>query len=343
MAACAITDEYQRKGLDVLHLENEALRVEILVGKGGDVTEIRDKRTDTNVLFETPHEWHPPGEGIGHSDSVFTFMDSYPGGWQNVLPAAGGPTTVDGAPFALHGESSLVPWEYRILDDTNERVAVRLSATLSRYPYDLERDISLASGESTLRVTDTVQNSGEVGTYYSWLQHIALGSPLIGPSASLSVPCETVHVDPGMTNDTARLPPGETFDWPVYRFNDGEVDLRKFPPKKARVHDLVALTGLDDGRYTVTNPDLDLGVTVSFPASMYEYLWYWQPFGGFTDAPYFGRNYNVGLEPCTSIPNAGLSEAIENGTANHLDAGEQVTATVEFTTHEPNSEYEADD
>jgi galactose mutarotase-like enzyme len=331
---CTVTDEYQRRGIDTVFLENDHLRVEVLAGKGSDVTEIRDKRTDTNVLFEAPHEWRPPGAGpVGAPDGEFAFLDHYPGGWQTVLPAAGGPTSVAGATLALHGESSLVPWDTRITADSDERVAVEFSTSLTRYPFTVERELSLAAGESVLRVTEAVRNEGEVTVPYSWLQHVALGEPLVGPDARLEVPCETVLVDPDQTSDNARLPPGETYEWPVCETPDGPVDLREFPPRSERVHDLVALTDLAAGRYTVTNPTLDLGVTVHFPESLYEYLWYWQPFGGFDEAPFFGRTYNVGLEPCTSIPNAGLEAAIENGTAESLDPGESRTSTITLETH----------
>ncbi|MFC7020794.1 MULTISPECIES: aldose 1-epimerase [Haloarcula] len=331
---CTVTDEYQRRGIDTVFLENDHLRVEVLAGKGSDVTEIRDKRTDTNVLFESPHEWRPPDAGpTAAPDAEFAFLDHYPGGWQTVLPAAGGPTSVAGATLTLHGESSLVPWDARITADADERVAVEFSTSLTRYPFTVEREMTLAAGEAALTVTETVRNEGEVSVPYSWLQHVALGEPLVGPDARLTVPCETVLVDPDQTSDNARLPPGETYAWPVCETPEGPVDLRVFPPRSERVHDLVALTDLAEGRYTVSNPTLDLGVTVRFPESLYEYLWYWQPFGGFDEAPFFGRTYNVGLEPCTSIPNAGLEEAIENGTAESLDPGETRTSTVTLETH----------
>ncbi|GGN88616.1 aldose 1-epimerase [Haloarcula pellucida] len=332
--ACSVTDEYQRRGIDALFLENDHLRVELLPGKGGDLTRIVDKRTDTNVLFEAPHEWRAPADGpVGAPDGAFAFLDHYPGGWQSVLPGAGGPSEAHGAPLGLHGESTLVPFETELLADSAERVSVRLTASLTRYPFDVERDVTLSAGESAIEVSERVTNTGEVPVDYSWLQHVALGEPLVAPEATLTVPCETVHVDPDQTADTARLPPGETFEWPVCETDGGPVDLREFPPADDRVHDLVALADLNEGRYTVSNPELDLGVTVEFPASLYEYLWYWQPFGGFEDAPFFGRNYNVGLEPCTSIPNAGLAEAVENGTAEELAPGGTQSSTVRLRTH----------
>jgi galactose mutarotase-like enzyme len=317
-----VSDEYSRRGVDLLLLENDVLRVELLAGKGGDVTEIRDKRTDTNVLFESPHEWRAPGEGyVSTGDPEFAYMDHYPGGWQDVLPAAGGPATVAGAPLALHGESAIAPWEYRVEDD-----AVALSLDLTRYPLRAERRVSLDG--ATVRVAETVTNRGEVAVDYSWLQHIALGAPLVGPEAELSVPCETVLVDPETPG--GELPAGERTDWPTAPLSDGEWDFRTFPEKERRFHEVCAFTDLGAGRYRVDNPALDLAVEVRFPTDPFEYLWYWGAFGGFTEAPYFGRNYNVGLEPATSVPNAGLGAAVENGTAERLAPCEQESATVEF-------------
>jgi galactose mutarotase-like enzyme len=176
-------------------------------------------------------------------------------------------------------------------------------------------------------------NEGETDVPYSWLQHVAFGADFIGPECTVAVPCTDVLVDPHQTTPNARFEPGSEHAWPVATSREGEdVDLRSPPPKDERVHDLLALTGLDGGHYTVTNPDLDLAARVTFPRDLYEYVWYWGAFGGFEEAPFFGRNYNLGLEPCTSVPNAGLDSAIEAGTANTLQSGETVTAELAVET-----------
>lgn len=54
----------------------------------------------------------------------------------------------------------------------------------------------------------------------------------------------------------------------------------------------------------MTNPDLDVGFCFTFPTDPFECLWYWQPFGGHAEAPYWNRNYNVGLEPTTATQRA---------------------------------------
>lgn len=337
MSGLAITDEYTRRGIDIIRFENDTLLIEVMPGKGFDITEIRDKRTDTNVLFEAPHEWRAPGDYAAvRPDNSFAFLDHYPGGWQDVLPNAGGPATVAGAPLGQHGEATVAQWDATIHQD-RDRVEVVGTVSLTRYPLDIHRTLSLSAGSSTVHVDESVTNVGEVPVEYSWLQHIAFGPPLVSPEARIDVPCDCIMVDPDHDHPNARFEPGTEFDWPVVEDNaNGSVDLRELPPKSDRVHDLVALTDLSEGRYTITNEALDLEVTVRFPEAIFEYVWYWQAFGGFEEAPFFGRNYTAGLEPATSFSNAGLERAIENGTSEELAAGETVKAAVSLEIGSPN-------
>jgi hypothetical protein len=57
---------------------------------------------------------------------------------------------------------------------------------------------------------------------------------------------------------------------------------------------------------------------VEWDATVMPYLWFWQEFGGTIGYPWYGRHYNVGLEPFTSYPTNGLAEAVANGTALEL-------------------------
>jgi hypothetical protein len=55
------------------------------------------------------------------------------------------------------------------------------------------------------------------------------------------------------------------------------------------------------------------------------YLWFWQEFGGTVGYPWYGRHWNIGLEPFSSYPTNGLAEAVTNGTALELAPREQRT------------------
>jgi hypothetical protein len=52
------------------------------------------------------------------------------------------------------------------------------------------------------------------------------------------------------------------------------------------------------------------------------YLWFWQEFGATQGYPWYGRHYNIGLEPFSSYPTSGLAEAVRNGTALTIGAKE---------------------
>jgi len=331
MTGLRISDEYTRRGADVVFLENNHLRIEVLAGNGGDITEIRDKRTDVNLLFEAPHRWRTPAEGYAATpNGMEPYMDYYPGGWQDVLPGAGADSTASGAGYGLHGETTTIPWEYEI-EDHDSMVAATLSVELTRYPFTVERRLELEEGASSFRIDETVTNESGQELDYSWLQHIAFGQPLVGPDATLEVPCDSVLV--GSTETPADYPAETVSEWPFCELDGEQVDLREFPHPDEAVNNQVELTDFTEPRYTIRNPALDLGVTVGFSEDPFEYLWYWRNFGSSTGSPLFGRQYIAGLEPCTSVNSEGLDEQISNGSANVLGPHETVEGSVTVETH----------
>lgn len=85
---------------------------------------------------------------------------------------------------------------------------------------------------------------------------------------------------------------------------------------------------MPEGWYAITNRRLGLGFALSYPTDVFAYLWYWQSLGGGYGYPWYGRTYNVGLEPFTSYTNEGLETAIGNGSALRLDPGQRVDASI---------------
>jgi hypothetical protein len=330
-----VSTEFTYRGIEAAFLESEALRIMVLPGKGGDVLEFRDKRADVDVLFHTDHNWQPPADRAVPAADPTAWHDTYPGGWQLNLPLAGYTDGFDGTPYGLHGESALLPWEAEVTRDDGTAVSLRLSTELVRYPFSIERTLTLPAAEPTLRVEEAVTNDGGVELEYVWQQHLALGRPLVGPGARLDVPAETGVVEEyGEAHENNRLVGGETFEWPHAPGLDGDVDLREFPPADSTIHDVAYATDLEDGWYAVTNSDLDLGFGFTFPTDPFECVWYWQPFGGDAESPYFNRNYNVGLEPTTAYPSADLPDAQRaNGTMKTLSPGETVEASYTAVTY----------
>ncbi len=133
--------QFKESGHDVLALENELVRVEVLVSKGADIVSFLHKPTDTDFLWRSSLGVLPPSMTIGRG-----FLDAYEGGWQEVFPNGGSSTTVLGASLPFHGEVSTVPWRLQVWEDSPELVEIELSVRTIRTPYLLERRMRLASG-----------------------------------------------------------------------------------------------------------------------------------------------------------------------------------------------------
>ena len=334
-----VSTAFTYNDIDAAYLENKCLRILVLPGKGGDIVRFVDKRRDVNVLWEGDHNWIPPADGYVPTGGESAWQtDHYPGGWQVNMPLAGNARTMETATYGLHGESALVPWEAHVHRDDDETVTLRLETELVRYPFEVRRDLTLHADAPRLFVRESVTNTSRLDLDYVWQQHVALGRPLVGPAARLDVPTGDAIVPPyGDDYPNARLDDDTRFEWPdAPSIDGGTVDLSEdFPDFDAEHHDLVFATDLRDGWYAVTNPDLDLGFAFAFPHDHFESLWYWQPFGGFADPPYFNRNYNVGLEPTTSTPNSDADQT------KSLGAGETVKATFVARTYTDISEVDA--
>src|SRR5690606_15863785 len=75
-------------GMRAVVLENERLRVTVLVDKGADVIEFNDKRRDLDYVWLSPIGTRRPHDvTAGSADAVAAFVDAYEGGWQEVFPS----------------------------------------------------------------------------------------------------------------------------------------------------------------------------------------------------------------------------------------------------------------
>lgn len=90
--------------------------------------------------------------------STGPFIDYYSGGWNEILPNGGPHVTYQGAELGQHGEISLIPWEYALLEDSPERVAVRLWVRPIRTPFFLEKTLSLEPRRAVLMIEERLTN-----------------------------------------------------------------------------------------------------------------------------------------------------------------------------------------
>jgi hypothetical protein len=325
-----VIHEHAIGGLAAVTLENDRLRVTVLAGKGTDVVEFTDKRRDLDFVWRSPNGIrHPvttsPGAG---TDDVAAFLDSYPGGWQEVLPNGGAPSVYRGASFAQHGEVATLPWEYEVVDDG----AVRFTVTARRMPLRLAKTVRLRA--AALEFDEELVNEAPVPLEAMWGHHITFGAQFgetrgpnrrfrLSPGGEIRVP-DGVSVIPHATaihpSGRRRVMAGGPYAWPtVPDGSGGTVDL-SIVPGRGEPSDIVYLAGFGDtGWYEIG------GLRVEWDATVLPYLWLWQELGATTDYPWWGQAYVLGLEPFSSYPTDGLAAAVDNGTALRLAPGDRRT------------------
>lgn len=320
-------DAVVRRGHEYVSVENESIRVTFVTTKGADVVEFRHKPTDVDAMWHSPHPLNPPGSQVPTVPaSRGSFFDHYEGGWQEVMPAGGGPATYKGAEIGLHGEATFLPWQAEVVEDSPERVSVRFSVALRRTPFVMERLVTVEEGRAGISWRGTVRNEGEEPMHFMWGQHICFGPPFIAPGCAIDLPAARVKI-PEAVAGTARFVAGQEATWPDLRTADGctaRADL--VLPKEARTHDTYTIFP-EEGWFAVRNRDLDLGLLATWDRAVYPYLWTWQVYGGATGYPYYGRAYALGLEPFSS-PAGTLTANVERGLAQALEAGSELTVNL---------------
>lgn len=326
---CRISDEWTLRGMRAAVLENDLLRVLVLLDKGAEIVEFRYKPLDLDPLLRLPVELRDPRQ---FQPSVAapngSFLDYYVGGWQEILPNGGPTVQHQGALHGQHGEVSLLPWTSEVLEDTPERVRLRCSVRALRTPLALERIMTLERGRATLRLDERLTNEAGEPIDVMWGHHIAFGLPFLAEGATISTSARRLMVEDALDGFTPRrLRPGQDTSWPYADDAAGErLDLSVVPPAtEAHGRELLYLSAFDgDAWAAITNPATRFSVALRWDADVFRYLWCWQELGGAFGYPWWGRAYTVALEPWTSYPTQGLPEAVRRGTQLTLQPGETV-------------------
>lgn len=319
---CRLNDELVYRGLRTLVMENELIRVSILLDQGTDIFEFLYKPTDTDFMWRSPAGVRKQGSFAPSSYlSGGTFMDHYEGGWQELVPQGGGKCQYKGAELGQHGEVFGLPWKHQILEDSPECISVKLWVRTIRTPFLLEKTLTMRRGRPVLEIEESLTNEGRVEMDLMWGHHPAFGPPFLDETCRVYCAAETVYADAN-EGDPARFKPGSEFPWPVGPGVSGQdVDVSLITPPEAGVSDMLFLKNLREGWYAVTNHGRNVGFGMAFDMDVFRYIWYWLSLGGTMQAPGWGREYVMALEPFSSYPGT-LTEVIKWGNQMVMQPGE---------------------
>jgi hypothetical protein len=321
---CRISLDYTYKGMRIAYLENEVIRVGVLLDKGADVFEYTYKPKDIDFLWQSPIEMRKPFVSTNALPEG-AFHDYFYGGWQEILPSAGWASEpYMGVSQGLHGEASLLPVEAAVLEDAPDLVSLRTRMRLYRSPLALERTMSLERNKAALFIKERLVNESEGEFAIMWGHHPSLGTPFLNEHCVVQAPAKKVEVLSYHQNGLWE--PGGDYDFPmVPNRRSGQLqDITKVLPKDACSVDVVFFKELAEGWYAITDQESRVGFGMAWDNSLFKYLWMWQVYGGHNDYPWYGRTYNCALEPFTSYPPAGIGNAIKNGTALFMKPTEMI-------------------
>jgi len=330
---CRIT-EYTHKGIRSLKLENELIAVTILLDKGADIYEVIHKKTDTDFMWKSPGGLRDPSKYISTGqDPIGNFLDYYEGGWQECLPG-GGPFSHMGADIGLHGEASLMQWSFQVVRDCPEEISVVLTCRTIRFPFRIEKTITLKSGSMIISFEEELTNAGDVEIEFMWGHHPAIGKPFLNKNCRIDVPAKEFLANGRAFSPGRNIEPNTKGTWPFADLADGEkLDLTIVPDEYDNTGDLMFLSGLEEGWFALTDEERQLGIGMSWDEKVFPYIWYWMVAGGVKDYPWYGATYNIALEPWSSIPSV-FSEAQKQGTTLTLGGGKSITTAYKMVIYE---------
>lgn len=316
---CRITENISINGVNALVMENQKLRVTILIDKGADIYELLYKPKDIDFMWRSPNELISASKyGQYSQDSVCNYIDLYSGGWQEIIPNGGPSCTYKGAELGMHGEVVNVPWSYNVVEDNLKEISICFYVTTRRSPYTLEKRITIKEYESIIYFEETLSNNGDEDMELMWGQHPTIGKPFLDEHCHIITSARQGIIDgPAKDFKSQRLEPGQTFVWPKgISGNNEEIDFSKVPGEESKTADMIYLTDFSgEAFYEVVNTKRQLAFGMKWDKSVFPYIWLWQVCNGADGYPWYGQTYNMAIEPWTSYPSKGLNEAINNGSS----------------------------
>ena len=315
------------KGYKSLIVENEKLRLLILLEKGSDIVEFLYKPLDIDFLWKSPIELNGNSRNpVTKEYQAGNFLDNYEGGWQEILPSFGAPHNYKNTGMGVHGELFSLPWDYTVIKDDVYEVKLKLFVRMRRVPFFVEKIINIKSGNSFVDFEESIINEGTQNFKFMWGHHPAFGKPFLDNNCVIDLPDDLfgktnrIHISP-----TDIMPIDKDLKWPdIVDKNGKEIDLSRIMPIDAKTDFRVYLEGFKEGWYAITNLSSNAGFGLCWDKKIFRYLFIWFSYGGWLDAPFYGRCYTIALEPQSSIPDD-LEEVIKLKRELELKPKEKIT------------------
>jgi len=256
----------------VLVLENDRLSVVCQPGKGADIVSFYNKQACCECLVRPypipPNQKESSVTGAEFERAMFV--------WPEMFPTASAYADYCGRPQPYHGEARYQRWRYQIVEDSPERVSVKLSARMQWSPFELTRTMTIARDSATLILDEPAPNLGECPLPVIWGHHPTFGAPMLSGQCRIHLPKCTL-------------------------MDDDESALQIAPPASG-VGRMFYATNLASGWYGVYDTRHEFGVGMRWDKDLFKILWIWQDLNAECDAPLYSDLYALAVEPVTGLP-----------------------------------------
>jgi hypothetical protein len=234
-----VDTNWQYRGLQVVRIENEYIRIDVFPEVGAKMYNFVHKASNKNLL------WHNPRVPLGVVTYGNLFDDHWSGGWDELIPNDVPFKTLSGEMLPDHGEVWSQESEWDILEESEDVVAVRFVTNGRILPTRFEKTISLRADESFCSVRYAYINLGAAPIDFLWNICCAFE---ISPATRLDIPARRGIIEATDPWNTLKFNPGTEYEWPCVTTPAGDhVDFRTMPPAQAGVTDFQYLPNVSSG------------------------------------------------------------------------------------------------
>jgi galactose mutarotase-like enzyme len=300
----AVEDLFE--GLRRVTVSNPHLSLSMLPEIGGKIISLR--RNNRNWLHLNPNfRLSRPIYG----SSFVKDWDS--GGWDECLPSIAGEIEgISGEEIPDHGEVWGLPWSCEV-ERSEEGITLQTAVISEKFGFELRRSIIVPTDKAEIRMVYALINRKERPFPYLWSAHPILN---IEEGMRISLPADS----PVRINSPDNTPTGL---WPFLAPN---TPIDQIPSRTAAIARKLFVGPLTEGWVSVSTL---AGETLRFSFDVRElpYVGLWQNYGGWSGNESFSPYYNLGVEPCSGMPDS-LSTAQAWGTCPALPPRHTSTWTI---------------
>jgi galactose mutarotase-like enzyme len=287
--------------MQAIILESSFIRLAMRPDLGGRMTSLVDLRSGREWLWKNPYlSQRPPVYGESYTQK----LDG--GGWDEILPSVSPCRLSDGSAIPDHGDIVSLP--ATVLSARLDRLI--LATELRSLPLRFTRELRLH--DSQLKIHYTLESLADCAAPYLWAAH-----PLFALEPGMEITgTQGVHF-----HTSAEIGKPAEFSGLIPDFHSQ--DFQPFAFKRFSPSASVDRVGL-------RHPD-GSSIELSWDRGEISHLGLWLNMGAWSgcgSAPYI----NLGIEPTTS-PHDSLADAIQDGSAIILQAGERNQWSLTFELH----------